>query len=224
MNTKLILLPFHLASQTAFLQQFPGSQTLLPLLLSVSKEQLHLQLEQLSPLHQWAVRMGPHTTQGHQLIWVQHKDVGVLESFSKQFSSSCIHKSYVQIQDSLFEHYTIDPSLCSLLFLNPFNRTSAPKFVYRLHTHFLFSSFKSSYFNEWYEDHQTLFEQLGFQFTFTTEEDPSCTIDGQGYCTKEQIEQLINALKDLAKHYKGRLWCTQTIDELQSIEDLCEHA
>lgn len=223
MNSKFFILPFHAPTQSILVQHFPSSQNLIALFSEEDQKQKILNLaDSIAPAHEWAFQSGTFTTSGAQLLWVQHPKLLLLEKFSKAFTGNVIHSTYSQIHNQLSQQPTIDPHLCSLLFLNPFNRISAKKFVFQLHTHFLFSSFKTNYFNDWYEDQHGRFENLGFEFIFTTEDDPSCTIHGQAYCTKEQIEDVMHALKDLAKHYKGRFWCTQTVDELQNIEDLCE--
>lgn len=169
------------------------------------------------------LKQGTSLIQKQNLLWISIPNSDFEQTITQLFngiSQEQIHQTPLSLlKEILYDSKSVDATLCTLLFLNPFERLSAPKYIYKIHVNFLFSQFKNTYFNSWYDEHISFFEQLGLFFTFNTQDEPSCTIDGQTYCTKEQIEHVVIGLKDLAKHYKGRFWCTQTIDQLESIED-----
>lgn len=209
-----------------FHSTIPSTQTPKSITSSLSADEIKEKLHELELEKYINLKIGPSLVQRHQLLWINIENSDFEKEiiyFFKNNSNESIQETPISIiKELLYDSKSVDANLCTLLYLNPFERLSAPKYIYKIHVNFLFSQFKNTYFNSWYDEHFAFFEQLGLFFTFHTQDESSCTIDGQTYCTKEQIERVVIGLKDLAKHYKGRFWCTQTIDQLESIEDFAE--
>ncbi len=220
MNTRTtdsLLLFINIKEQSLFYQQPPGTHSILPLRASPS------QLANLQKVSGFHITKGPlfNTAQEAYYIFYQQKSDDLLPLLSSLLN---IERGLLKISPFsecatlLKTTKSLDASFYTLFYYY-LNQQKEPLFLYELHINFIFQYFRTDYFNQWYSDNVDFFEQHGLTFSFVAQDPPQVSISAKTFCTKSTIEEIVFKLKDLGKHYSQRIWCTQIIDSIESIED-----